>query len=132
MPKKTAVATTITVAAIAFIEQTRPDLLSAEKSSSGGGRGWVIAGLVVTILAVLISPFASANPDGLERVAEDVGFLSAGKNAPFQLLPDYTIPFLGETGLSTVVAGAVGVLVLFGLLVLIGRNLRKKEQVLRT
>lgn len=115
----------ITMAALAFIEQTRPDLLSAEKSASGGGRGWVIAGLVVTILAVLISPMASANPDGLERVAADVGFLDEGRDAPFQLLPEYTIPALGETGLSTIVAGAVGVLVLFGLLVLIGRNLRK-------
>jgi cobalt/nickel transport system permease protein len=118
----------ITVAAIAFIEQTRPDLISADKSAESGGRGWVIAGLVVTLLAVLISPFASGNPDGLERVAEDIGFLNAGVDAPYQILPDYTIPFLGETGLSTVVAGVVGALVLFGLLVLIGRNLRKKEK----
>ena len=118
----------ITVAAIAFIERTRPDLLSAEKSSSSGGKGWIIAGFVVTLLAVLISPYASANPDGLERVAEDIGFLNASQDAPYQLLPDYTIPFLGETGLSTVIAGVVGALVVFGLLVLIGRNLRKKEK----
>ncbi|MFN2143867.1 MAG: energy-coupling factor ABC transporter permease [Anaerolineales bacterium] len=118
----------ITVAALAFIEQTRPDLLSAEKSTSEGGHGWVIAGLLVTALAVLISPFASANPDGLERVAEDIGFLGAGLDAPYQILPDYTIPFLGETGLSTIVAGVVGALVVFGLLILIGRNLRKKEK----
>ncbi|MBN2044286.1 MAG: PDGLE domain-containing protein [Anaerolineales bacterium] len=117
----------ITVAAIAFIEQTRPDLLTEEKSTSGGGRGWVVAGLVVTILAVLISPLASANPDGLERVAEDIGFLDTGQDAPFQILPDYTIPVLGETGLSTIVAGVVGALVVFGLLILVGRNLRRKS-----
>ena len=64
----------ITVAAIAFIEQTRPDLLSPEKTEASGGNGWVIAGLALTLLAVLISPFASAHPDGLERVAEDIGF----------------------------------------------------------
>ena len=57
----------ITVAALAFIEQTRPDLLSMEKSTAGSGRGWVIAGVVVSLLAVLISPLASGNPDGLKE-----------------------------------------------------------------
>ena len=88
----------ITVAAIAFIEQTRPDLLSPEKTEASGGNGWVIAGLALTLLAVLISPFASAHPDGLERVAEDIGFLNQSLGAPYQILSDYTIPFLGETG----------------------------------
>ena len=86
----------ITVAALAFIEQTRPDLLSMEKSTAGRGRGWVIAGVVVSLLAVLISPLASGNPDGLERVAENLGFLGSGADAPYEILPDYTIPFLGR------------------------------------
>lgn len=119
----------ITVAAIAFIEQTRPDLLSEEKSAGSGGRGWILAGLVVSLLAVLISPMASANPDGLERVAEDIGFLNAGQESPFQLLPDYTIPILGETGLSTIIAGVVGAVIVFGILILIGRNLSNSKNV---
>ena len=117
----------ITVAALAFIEQTRPDLLSAEKSSASGGRGWVIAGIILALLAVLISPLASGNPDGLERVAEDIGFLGTGLNSPFELLPDYSIPFFGETAVSTILAGAVGVIILFGLLLLLGRSLRQKQ-----
>ena len=115
----------ITVAAIAFIEQTRPDLLSTEKTAASGGSGWVIAGLVLTLIAVLISPFASGNPDGLERVAEDIGFLDRGLDAPYQILPDYTIPFFGETGLSTILAGVIGAIIVFGILYLLGRNLRK-------
>jgi cobalt/nickel transport system permease protein len=117
----------ITVAAIAFIEQTRPDLLSPEKTEASGGNGWVIAGLALTLLAVLISPFASAHPDGLERVAEDIGFLNQSLGAPYQILSDYTIPFLGETGLSTILAGAIGAIVVFGILFLIGRNLSKSR-----
>jgi cobalt/nickel transport system permease protein len=58
-----------------------------------------------------ISPFASGDPDGLERVAEDLGFLGTGLDAPYQIIPDYTIPFLGETALSTIFAGVVGILV---------------------
>jgi cobalt/nickel transport system permease protein len=115
----------ISVAALTFIERTRPDLLSAEKSAASGGRGWIVAGIMVSLLAVLISPLASGSPDGLERVAEDLGFLAAGQTSAFEILPDYTIPFLGETALSAVFAGIVGVLVLLGVLILVGRNLRK-------
>ncbi len=119
----------ITAAALAFIEQTRPDLLSAKKTTASGGRGWIYAGILISLLAVLLSPLASGSPDGLERVAEDMGFLERGMNAPYQILPDYTIPFLGETGISTIVAGAVGALILLGILILVGRSLRKPEDV---
>lgn len=118
----------ITVAALAFIEQTRPDLLSTEKAATSGGRGWIVAGVLLSLLAVLLSPLASANPDGLERVADDLGFLYTGLDAPYQVLPDYTLPFLGETSLSTILAGAVGALVVLGLLVLLGRSLARTSQ----
>lgn len=116
----------ITVAALAFIEQTRPDLLSKKATAAKGGSGWVLAGIVISLLAVLLSPLASANPDGLERVAKDIGFLQIGQAASYQILPDYTIPFLGETALSTIVAGAVGALVLLGLMIVIGKSLQRK------
>lgn len=115
----------ITVAALAFIERTRPDLLNAEKTAASGGRGWIMAGILVSLLAVLISPLASGSPDGLERVATDLGFLGDGQASSYQILPDYTIPLLGETALSTIFAGIVGALILMGLLVLLGRSLRK-------
>jgi cobalt/nickel transport system permease protein len=118
----------ITVAALAYIEQTRPDLLNAEKTAREGSRGWVVGGVLATLAAVFISPLASSNPDGLERVAENLGFLGIGQDAPYQILPDYTIPFLGETALSTVLAGIVGVVILMGLLILLGRNLNRRTQ----
>jgi len=76
---------------------------------------------------ILLSPFASADPDGLERVAQNLGFINAGRSSPFELLPDYSIPFLGETGISTIVAGVVGAVLVLSLLILLGRNLRKTE-----
>ena len=116
----------ITVAALSFIEQTRPDLLNEKATAAKGGRGWVYAGIVISLLAVLLSPLASASPDGLERVAEDMGFLTLGQDAPYKILPDYTIPFLGETALSTIVAGVVGALVVLGLMIVVGQSLRRK------
>ncbi|PKN95499.1 MAG: cobalamin biosynthesis protein CbiM [Chloroflexi bacterium HGW-Chloroflexi-6] len=117
----------ITVAALSFILQARPDLLDSQSVAEKGGRGWVYAGVIISILAVLVSPFASGNPDGLERIAEDVGFLERGLDAPYQLLPDYTVPFLGETALSTIVAGIVGALVVLGVMLLIGSLLKKRK-----
>lgn len=117
----------ITVTALSFIEQTRPDLLNEKAVSAKGGRGWIFAGVVVSLFAVLLSPMASASPDGLERVAEDMGFLHLGQAASYQVLPGYTVPFLGETALSTVIAGVVGALVVLGLVVVIGGLLRRKK-----
>jgi cobalt/nickel transport system permease protein len=117
----------ITAAALGFIFQTRPDLLEGEAIAEKGGRGWIVAGIIVTVIAVLLSPLASADPDGLERVAEDLGFMEAGLDAPYEILPDYTIPFLGETALSTIVAGIVGALVMLGIMVILGSLLKKRE-----
>ena len=118
----------ITVAALTFIFQTRPDLLDEKSPSGRSGRGWVVVGIFISLAVVLLSPFASANPDGLERVATDLGFIDAGQSTPFQIIPDYTIPFLGETPLSTILAGAVGVLLLLGLVYIAGRSMQKKSE----
>ena len=116
----------ITMAALTYIEQTRPDLLGIDNSKDAGGRGWIVAGILVSLIAIFISPLASGNPDGLEKVAQDLGFLNQGLGSPYQILPDYTVPFFGETPLSTVMAGIVGAVVIAGLIILVGRNLRRK------
>jgi cobalt/nickel transport system permease protein len=117
----------ITVAALTFIFQTRPDLLDEQSVAAQSGRGWIVIGLVISLVVVLLSPFASTNPDGLERVATDMGFINAGQSAPYQIIPDYSIPFLGETSLSTILAGVAGVLVVLGIAYITGRTLQKKS-----
>ncbi len=117
----------ITVAALAYIEQTRPDILDRDETTTKEGWGWIVSGVVITILAVLISPLASGNPDGLEKIASDLGFLGNSLDPSYRILPDYTIPFLGETAISTILAGLVGAIVLIGLMILLGRNLRRQK-----
>ncbi len=117
----------ITVAALTFILQTRPDLLGENSESARGSRGWVIAGALISLAVVLLSPLASADPDGLERVAEDLGFLGKGASAPYQLIPDYTLPFLGETALSSVFAGVIGVIVVGAIIILLGQGMKAKS-----
>jgi len=115
----------ITVAAVRFIARIRPGLLQSDEAVKGGG--WVIGGLLVALGITLFSPFASALPDGLEWVADKQGFLEAGQSAPFELLPGYTLPFLGETGVSTILAGVVGVLVVGGITAVLARLLRRQS-----
>ena len=117
----------ITVAALAFIMQTRPDLLNAEAIRARGGYGWVVSGLAIALVIVLLSPLASGDPDGLERVAADIGFIQQGANVPYQILPDYTLPFLGESGLSTILAGAIGALIVAAIAIGIGRLVRSSR-----
>jgi cobalt/nickel transport system permease protein len=117
----------ITVAALTFILQTRPDLLGSNSESAKGSRGWVVVGALIALAVVLLSPLASADPDGLERVAGNLGFLEAAQSAPYSILPDYTVPFLGETPLSTILAGAIGMAVVAAIIVLLGQGMRAKS-----
>ena len=117
----------ITVAALSFIFRSRPDILDESSASAQGSRGWVIAGVLIALVVVLLSPLASAFPDGLERVAEDMGFLGTAQSAPYRLLPDYVLLFLGNTPISNILAGVIGVVVVLALAVLAGRTLQKKS-----
>lgn len=117
----------ITVFAVAFIMQTRPDLIGEGSESAKASRSWVYVGGIISLAVVLLSPLASADPDGLERVAIDMGFIDAGQSAPYEIIPDYTLPFLGETALSTIVAGLIGAIVVGAVIVLIGRGMKAKS-----
>ena len=109
-----AVITTLIVAAVA---RARPELL-AETDRAVGGRGpgeLVALGLPIALgLVVFVAPFASPWPDGLQRVAESLGFAPRAA-APLVPAPlaDYATPGLSGAA-ATVVAGVVGALVAFG------------------
>jgi cobalt/nickel transport system permease protein len=115
----------ITVAALSFISRVRPDLVEAQRTLAAGGRGWILAGLAATFAVVVLSPLASANPDGLERVAADLGFTDRAGPLFYNILSDYTIPFIPQSGISTILAGALGVLVVAGLTVILLRAIHR-------
>ena len=75
---------------------------------------WWQIGLIVCLLVAVFSPLASSSPDGLERVAEDKGFISLAQGAPFELIADYVFPGIANEALATILAGLIGTLILFG------------------
>ena len=81
---------------------------------------FVLAALLVSVLlAALVSPFASSRPDGLEKVAEDKGFLEKADEHPsvwkYSPIPDYTVGGTENESLDTAVAGLIGTVVTFAL-----------------
>lgn len=120
----------ITVGALLLIYTTRPDLLQQGASASGQKSStWVAAGLVIALIVAFFSFTTSSDPDGLERVAKDQGFLETTLAPVYNLLPDYTIPFIENETVSSIVAVIVGTLVVFGLAYLVGRLLRQPKRV---
>ena len=74
---------------------------------------FLVGGLLVVLgLAFFVSPLASSSPDGLEKVARDQGFAGSADEHAFGDTPlaDYG----GDDGVSTGVAGVIGVVITFG------------------
>lgn len=83
-------------------------------------------GGLALVVALILSPLASASPDGLERVAKDYGFAEKSSqqnnNAPFA---GYLYPGLENRALATGAAGVTGTIMTFGGMYLLGKILRK-------
>jgi cobalt/nickel transport system permease protein len=76
----------------------------------------VAVGLAACVaLALLVAPRASSQPDGLERVAIDEGFAEEAASHALEDLPtaDYGVEGIADEGLSTGLAGVLGIAVTF-------------------
>jgi cobalt/nickel transport system permease protein len=117
----------ITMLIVAVVLRARPELVAPIGRDGRARHGRTLAyGAAVAIGAmVLVAPFASSLPDGLEHVAARLGFADravAGQPAP---LPDYAMAPLVEASpwLATALAGLVGTLVAFAVAWFVARTL---------
>ncbi len=111
----------ITAGALGFILAARRDLLLAGGPSGAGNRGVLVGGTLIALVLAVLSPLASSHPDGLEWVAEQQGFLDNAREALFELIPDYSVPGISNSALATIVAGIIGVVVVFVVAYTVGR-----------
>jgi cobalt/nickel transport system permease protein len=112
----------ISALAVGAVLASRPDLVygatDLERAqlaeSKVGVKTFVVAGvLVALVFAAVVSQFAADDPDGLERVAEDTGFIGSGQDhtlADF-VFADYATAGIDNETLSLAVAGVVGTIV---------------------
>ncbi len=81
-------------------------------------RLFLLGGLLLAVgLAMLVSGFASSAPDGLNKVAEDHGIAASAREHLFENGPlaGYAVKGVDNERLSTGISGLIGVLVTFGL-----------------
>ncbi|MBI5567555.1 MAG: energy-coupling factor ABC transporter permease [Chloroflexi bacterium] len=117
----------ITLGALAFLHATRRDLLKIDGAQAkSGGLVWV-GGLAIAVLLAIASPLASSHPDGLEWVAERQGFLQNAQAPTYEIIPDYVLPGVPDEALATILAGIVGVVIVFGVALLIAYTRRNRQ-----
>jgi hypothetical protein len=91
-------------------------------------RYWWAVGLgIAALVVVALAPMASPDPDGLEAVAEQHGFLEAAQDTLYSIIPDYTFPGVDDPVIATILAGLIGVGIVFVLMVGLGRLLRRRR-----
>ncbi len=105
--------------------RARPELVAGARETGPSARlGFLGYGLLVSLgLVVVVAPFASSWPDGLESVAKALGFqgrAAASLEAP---LADYRLPFIGSATAATAVAGLIGTLLAFVAAYVLARTL---------
>jgi hypothetical protein len=89
---------------------------------------WWYGVLVLALLMAILSPLASSSPDGLEKVAEDRGFIDVALAPIFSIFPDYVIPGVTNEAMATILAGLLGTLILFGIGFGLAKLLRTKDE----
>lgn len=130
----------ISALAVASVLAVRPDLVfgaqdldRAQLSESKVPlRAFIIGGLAATLIfATVVSQFAVDNPDGLERVAQDTGFISSGQDHGLAntLFADYATSGIGNETLSLAIAGLVGALITLAVAYGLFRAIRPREKV---
>ena len=91
---------------------------------------WWMSGLLAALaIAALLSPFASRWPDGLGRVAEQLGFRNRERPRPIVAAPlaEYQLPGARGASWSTPAAGVAGTLIVFGASCLLGYALTRRR-----
>lgn len=78
---------------------------------------WIVGLLLALALAGIVSFYASSQPDGLEKVAGDTGFLATAEDHDLAESPlaDYGVDGVDDARLSVGLAGVLGVTVTLAL-----------------
>jgi hypothetical protein len=88
------------------------------------GSAKVLLAMIVG-LAILL-PFASAYPDGLEKVAQNAG-VEEPEGLWRGLVPDYSLPAIENPYFSTLASGLAGIFLVLVLTFLVGRISTRKR-----
>lgn len=109
----------ITLAVIAALEAMNPNFVRRPERNGSYTLGAVAAAAI--LLAVVGVLFASTHPDGIQKLALDVGLASHARELLHTPLTSYEAAFLGPEWLRKAVGGLTGLALVFGACMLFGR-----------
>jgi cobalt/nickel transport protein len=97
---------------------------------TGNKRKWIVMAIITLVVAGIISYFSSSHPDGLQRVAEDHGFMDKAKKPTWTAwISGYELPGIGIPIVKVGLAGIIGATLLFFVLYgLTAKQTRRKEE----
>jgi len=87
-------------------------------------KGYIKALILILVCLVVLIPFTSSDPDGLEKVAETLG-VEETKSISEGIMADYTVPVVENDYGSTLIAGVVGVFLVLGAAFILGKSIAK-------
>ena len=92
-------------------------------------RFYLVGSLVTLFLAGVLSFYASSSPDGLEKVAERIGFIDTAKEHAIDESPlaDYGVKGVDNERVSVGLSGIIGVLITGGVATVIFMALARKK-----
>ncbi|MDI6601655.1 MAG: PDGLE domain-containing protein [Thermoanaerobacteraceae bacterium] len=77
--------------------------------------------LLIILALIIITPLSSALPDGLERVAGDLGFLNREREIINAVFSGYTIPWFSGP-ISSIISAVIGALAVYLLILIMFRE----------
>jgi cobalt/nickel transport system permease protein len=117
----------ITLAVFQALESLNPNFVKQPKADRG--LALVLTALAAVLLAVVGVLFASAHPDGLERLTETLGIASKAKPILGAPLADYEAGFGQSAWLRKAGAGFIGLGLIYGACTLLGRMVGRRRSV---
>lgn len=115
----------ITLAVVQGIETLDPGMIRQPARKSAASLGAVA--LVAVLLAVAGVLVASQAPDGLERLAQQLGIAGQTRALVPAPLTDYETPWFSSTWLRKASAGVLGLGLIYGACLLVGRLVSRQR-----
>lgn len=115
----------ITLAVVEALEAMHPGFVRRPSGNASGALGGLaVAAILLAVVGVF---FASSHPDGLEKLARDIGLASHARTLTAAPLADYEAGLFQLPWLRKAAAGTAGLALIYAVCVFFGRLLARKR-----